>query len=186
MHPALGVFRNGHSVGNWLQWLLPSPDYGRNCQSGLTRYFFFRELAPMIALTFLLMGCLGEEFTLPGDHPRTLRVAGVERSYIVHIPTGFLRGNPTPVVLCLHGAGMTGKMMANVSDLNKKADQSELSLPLALVWGSSSPGTLAASPLASGAEPMMWLSSARFWMNCRGRSGWTSAGFLLVGSAMAA
>ena len=78
----------------------------------------------MIALTFLLMGCLGEEFTLPGDHPRTLRVAGVERSYIVHIPTGFLRGNPTPVVLCLHGAGMTGKMMANVSDLNKKADQS--------------------------------------------------------------
>ena len=59
----------------------------------------------------------------PGDHPRTTKVNGTDRSYIVHIPTSYLRGSPTPLVLCLHGAGTTGKMMQNLTGLSKKADE---------------------------------------------------------------
>ena len=59
----------------------------------------------------------------PGDHTRTIKVNGADRSYIVHVPKGYLREKPTSVVLCLHGAGMTGKMMQNVSGLSAKADE---------------------------------------------------------------
>ena len=32
----------------------------------------------------------------PGDHSRTTKVNGTDRSYIVHIPTSYMRGNSTP------------------------------------------------------------------------------------------
>jgi len=75
--------------------------------------------------SLLLIGLIAPpgEITQPGDYTRTTKVGGVERSYIVHVPTGYLKGNATPLVFCLHGAGMTAKMMQNVSGMSKKADE---------------------------------------------------------------
>ncbi len=58
-----------------------------------------------------------------GDHTRTLRVDGQERLYHVHVPESYVPGQPTPLVLALHGAAMNGPMMAWFSGLNQKAEQ---------------------------------------------------------------
>ena len=59
----------------------------------------------------------------PGDHTQQLTVDGRERSYLVHIPQGYDPKQPTPVVLALHGTGMTGGMMVWFSGLNKTSDK---------------------------------------------------------------
>jgi polyhydroxybutyrate depolymerase len=59
----------------------------------------------------------------PGDHTRTLTVGGLQRTYLVHVPNGRDPKVPAPVVLALHGAGMTGPMMAGFSGLSQKADE---------------------------------------------------------------
>lgn len=58
-----------------------------------------------------------------GDHTRTLRVDGQERLYHVYVPKSYVAGQPTPLVLALHGAAMNGPMMAWFSGLNEKAEQ---------------------------------------------------------------
>lgn len=47
---------------------------------------------------------------------------GLNRTYVVHVPTGYDPTTPMPVVLALHGATMNGPMMAWFSGLNRKAD----------------------------------------------------------------
>ena len=59
----------------------------------------------------------------PGDHTRTLKVDGRDRSYLVHVPGKYDGKTPMPVVLALHGAAMNGPMMAVFCGLNKKADE---------------------------------------------------------------
>jgi polyhydroxybutyrate depolymerase len=58
----------------------------------------------------------------PGES-RSLNVAGLERSYVVHVPKSRDHAKPMPVVLALHGATMNGPMMAWFTDLNRKADE---------------------------------------------------------------
>jgi polyhydroxybutyrate depolymerase len=53
----------------------------------------------------------------------TLQVNGVDRIYLLHLPAGDRSGNPQPLVLALHGAGMTSALMAKVTGLNTWADQ---------------------------------------------------------------
>jgi polyhydroxybutyrate depolymerase len=57
-----------------------------------------------------------------GDHTRTLQVGELKRSYLVHVPPKYDPKKPTPIVLALHGAAMTGPLMAWFSGLNKKSD----------------------------------------------------------------
>lgn len=59
----------------------------------------------------------------PGDHTRTLMVGGQSRTYLVHVPKGHDPKKPAPVVLALHGMGMTGSMMDWLTGLNKKSDE---------------------------------------------------------------
>ncbi len=59
----------------------------------------------------------------PGDHTRTLKVDGRNRSYLVHIPKKYDGKTLAPVVLALHGLAMNGPMMAFFCGLNKKADE---------------------------------------------------------------
>jgi polyhydroxybutyrate depolymerase len=59
----------------------------------------------------------------PGDHTRTLLMGAQKRTYLVHVPKNYDPKKPAPVVLALHGAGMTGSMMPWFSGLNKKSDQ---------------------------------------------------------------
>jgi len=53
----------------------------------------------------------------------TLQVGGVERTYLLHVPTGDMSGKAFPLVLALHGAGMTSALMAEVTGLNAWADK---------------------------------------------------------------
>ena len=59
----------------------------------------------------------------PGDHTRTLMMGEQKRTYLVHVPKGYNPKKPAPVVLALHGMGMTGSMMVWFSGLNKKSDE---------------------------------------------------------------
>jgi polyhydroxybutyrate depolymerase len=53
---------------------------------------------------------------------RSLTVGGLTRTYVVQAPPGLDPQKPAPVVLALHGATMTGPLMAWFSGLNAKAD----------------------------------------------------------------
>lgn len=53
---------------------------------------------------------------------RTIAVEGRTRSYFVHVPPEYEPSTPAPVVLALHGATMTGPMMAWFTGLDRKAD----------------------------------------------------------------
>ena len=53
----------------------------------------------------------------------SLKVGGLTRTYVVHVPKGRDPKSPLPVVLALHGATMNGPMMAWFSGLNRKADE---------------------------------------------------------------
>jgi polyhydroxybutyrate depolymerase len=83
----------------------------------------------------------------PGDHTRSLKMGEQERSYLVHVPKGYDPKKPTPVVLALHGAGMTGPMMAPFSGLSKKADDEGFIVVYpsgsALLWNAGSFGSKA-------------------------------------------
>ena len=59
----------------------------------------------------------------PGDHTRTFTVDGILRTYLAHVPPGYVEGKPTPVVLALHGAAMNGLMMVGFTGLDATADK---------------------------------------------------------------
>ncbi len=44
--------------------------------------------------------------------PRTLRVSGVERTYLLDVPPSYRPGTPAPLVMVFHGAGGSGRRMA--------------------------------------------------------------------------
>jgi polyhydroxybutyrate depolymerase len=84
-------------------------------------------------LTFAILSCTlplllashakGESPLKPGDHTRTLRIDGLSRSYLVHVPPQYDPKNRTPVVLVLHGAGTNGQITVPFCGLNKKSDE---------------------------------------------------------------
>lgn len=53
----------------------------------------------------------------------TLQVGGVDRTYLVHVPPGDSSAKALPLVLALHGSGMTSELMAEVTELNAWADK---------------------------------------------------------------
>ena len=99
-----------------------------------------------LSLSFLLLGLLGlgtsaedvppqkappQDATPPaqpapldaGNHTRSLMMGTRKRTYLVHVPPGYDPQKPTPVVLALHGAAMSGPMMVWFTGLNKTADK---------------------------------------------------------------
>ena len=78
----------------------------------------------MILASLLISAIVSGDPTLqPGDHIRTLKVDGRDRSYLVHIPKKYDGKTPTAVVLALHGAAMNGPMMSVFCGLSKKAEE---------------------------------------------------------------
>jgi polyhydroxybutyrate depolymerase len=59
----------------------------------------------------------------PGDHLRSLEVDKQKRTFWVHVPAKYEAMKETPVVLALHGATMSAKLMESFSALTKKADE---------------------------------------------------------------
>ncbi|MCE9552062.1 MAG: dienelactone hydrolase family protein [Planctomycetes bacterium] len=85
----------------------------------------------------------------PGNHARTLKVDGQERTYLIHVPARYDDQKPTPVVLIFHGAGMNASLAMPLTGMNQKADEA---------------GFLAVYPSGTGVGP--WLT-----FNAGGRQG---------------
>jgi polyhydroxybutyrate depolymerase len=58
----------------------------------------------------------------PGDSRQSIQWDGLERTFLLHIPTGYDGSKPLPLVFVLHGAGGNGKSMENLTGLSAKAD----------------------------------------------------------------
>ena len=58
---------------------------------------------------------------LPGDHRIELTHAGLQRSYIVHVPPG--ASTPRPVVINLHGGGSNGEAQQRYTQMDSVADR---------------------------------------------------------------
>src|SRR5262249_2643896 len=54
---------------------------------------------------------------------RTISSGGIERRYLLHIPTGYDGSKSLPLVLIFHGGGGTAEAMAHSTQMNAKADQ---------------------------------------------------------------
>src|SRR5689334_1544642 len=59
----------------------------------------------------------------PGDHTRSLAVAGRQRNYLVHAPPSHDAKKPMPVVLIFHGGGTNAAQMVHFCGLSDKADE---------------------------------------------------------------
>lgn len=59
----------------------------------------------------------------PGDHQIDMQSAGVARSFLLHIPSGYQLGLDYPLIVALHGRGMTSAEMADYNGFSAKADQ---------------------------------------------------------------
>ena len=55
--------------------------------------------------------------------PRTLRVNGVERTYLLLVPSSYRPGTPAPLVLVFHGAGGRGRRMAPHTGFSRLAQR---------------------------------------------------------------
>jgi polyhydroxybutyrate depolymerase len=75
-------------------------------------------LHSVLLLAFLAADQLG-----PGDHNRTLTVDGRERTYFVHVPAKYDHGQPTPVVLILHGATTNAAITVSFTGMSQKSDE---------------------------------------------------------------
>jgi polyhydroxybutyrate depolymerase len=74
--------------------------------------------------TMLLLAALAAVDPLsPGDHTRTLKVDGRERSYLVNVPKSYDGTKPVPVVLAFHGGLTNADVMVRFSGLSEKADE---------------------------------------------------------------
>lgn len=59
-----------------------------------------------------------------GDNSFTMTFAGMERSYVVHIPPGLDLSQPVALVLAFHGLGLDAEEMMRISGFNDQADRS--------------------------------------------------------------
>lgn len=74
---------------------------------------------PLLAVLFSLLA----SDLQPGDHARTVEVAGRQRSYLLHVPPQYDSATPAPVVLAFHGGGANAGTMVSFSGLNDTADR---------------------------------------------------------------
>jgi len=70
-----------------------------------------------LLIPFLVQG--GET---AADQEKSLRFAGETRSYLLHIPPGYVAGKSLPVVIVLHGGGGSAEGMARITGFSKKGD----------------------------------------------------------------
>lgn len=59
----------------------------------------------------------------PGDHEYKMTIAGVERTYRVHVPPSYNSKTPMPLVVVLHGHAQNGSEIARHTGLSQLADK---------------------------------------------------------------
>lgn len=75
------------------------------------------------ALLLVAALALGQAEPLgPGTHQRTITVDKLKRVHLIHVPPKYDPKKPMPLVLALHGAMMSGKLMELGTGLSKTAD----------------------------------------------------------------
>jgi polyhydroxybutyrate depolymerase len=58
------------------------------------------------------------------DYTESMQSGGLTRTYYIHLPVSYQKGQPLPLVLAFHGSSATGKDLARQSHLNDIADSS--------------------------------------------------------------
>lgn len=86
-----------------------------------------------------------------GDHRITLKVDGLFRRYMVHVPSSYKGDKPVPVVIMLHGGGGTGIAAAYETGWKTAADKSGF---LAVFPDASPPDPTRRARFAS--NPQLW------------------------------
>lgn len=61
--------------------------------------------------------------TGPGNQTLTLKVGGMERRYVVHVPKGYDNTRPAPLVIMFHGGGGTARATMYETGWAQKADK---------------------------------------------------------------
>jgi len=92
-----------------------------------------RVIALVAIGILLLCGCLRTASTeeaasslknwSPGNHVLSIAVGGLERRYVVHVPSGYGHKKLWPVVIIFHGGGGTAKAAMWETGFAEKADQ---------------------------------------------------------------
>lgn len=59
----------------------------------------------------------------PNNHSFALKVRGLTRSYIVHVPSGYVETKPVPVVIMFHGGGGNARGAMRETGWTQKADR---------------------------------------------------------------
>lgn len=77
----------------------------------------------MFAVLALAIMTQSDARLAPGDHTRSLVVAGRDRNYLLHVPRSYDAKRPVPVLLAFHGGGSNAAQMVHFSGLNDKADR---------------------------------------------------------------
>jgi polyhydroxybutyrate depolymerase len=101
-------------------------EYRMRCASVKNRLC---ALTTLMLLGFWAMVCYGEESSSHdklmgrGDHIVTLKVDGLQRTYIVHVPPRYDSGAPLPLVIMLHGGGGTARAAIWETGWIEKADE---------------------------------------------------------------
>jgi polyhydroxybutyrate depolymerase len=94
----------------------------------------------------LILAALFADPLASGDHRRKLTVDGRERTYLVHVPPQYKSGDPTPVVLVLHGATINAPIMAALSAMSRKSDEA---------------GFIAVYPNGTGDDPSLYWNAGQ-------------------------
>jgi polyhydroxybutyrate depolymerase len=98
----------------------------------------------IIWLAIILAGCQSiptREYQNPGNYEMSLEVAGVERTFLVHVPPQYIPGTPLPLVFNLHGRTDTAEHQQEMSQMNAKADEA---------------GFIVVAPQADDVPPTWW------------------------------
>jgi polyhydroxybutyrate depolymerase len=63
----------------------------------------------------------GQRRLAQGQYTRRLTVEGLERSYLLYIPSGLNAGTQAPVIIALHGGGGTPEILSRQTELHERA-----------------------------------------------------------------
>lgn len=90
-----------------------------------------------------------------GEFDETMTSGGVERSYILHVPTGYDGSAAMPVVLLFHGFALNGRVMLDYAELGNVADRE--GFILVSPTGAGDPPRWNAQDLPAGADDMLFV-----------------------------
>ena len=110
----------------------------------------------------------------PGDSVLTIESGGIQRTVLLHLPTGYTDLQKTPLVLNLHGSESTASQQEALTGMNATADQDGFIVAYpqgAIAAGAGYEWNIPGQPLLGGSSvPANAASSASITPRMRGES----------------